>query len=131
MRIGPGLQFVLGEAPGQFLVQLHTGPHRPAVGVGCSLVGLPHRVLRKIGHGSHYRAVARLKHSSTGEIPTFMWQRWMAVPGIVIIGFALREMFHDLFHPTAGGSLSNIVSTQSFNFFRRSRQWLPLAGPLT
>ena len=48
----------------------------------------------------------------------------------MIIGFALREMFHDLFHPTEGGSLSNMVSRNLFDFFRRWRNWLPVAGPL-
>jgi len=58
-----------------------------------------------------------------------MWQRWMAAPGIVIIVFALREMFHDLFHPTEGGSLSHMVSRILFDLFRRWRKWLPVPGP--
>ncbi len=55
---------------------------------------------------------------------------WTAGPGVLMVGFALQEVFRDLFHPTMAGSLSDYVARTIFRLFRRSRSTLALAGPL-
>jgi Ion channel len=58
-----------------------------------------------------------------------MWV-WTTLGGFAIVGFTLREMFHDLFHPTESGSLSDSIATALFALLRRRRSMLPLAGPI-
>ena len=53
-----------------------------------------------------------------------------AAAGVLILAFAFREMFHDLFHPSEGGSLSGIISRGIFGILRRRPGSLSLAGPL-
>jgi hypothetical protein len=53
------------------------------------------------------------------------------VAGVLILGFAFREIFQDLFHPTRTGSLSDFVGRTIFRLFRRSARVLTLAGPLS
>ncbi len=53
-----------------------------------------------------------------------------AVVGVCVVCFAVRQMFHDLFHPSEGGSLSEFVARRIFQFLRRWPRSLPLAGPL-
>jgi hypothetical protein len=50
--------------------------------------------------------------------------------GLLVIAFAVREMFHDLFHPSEGGSLSDFVAGRLFALLRRRPRTLPLAAPL-
>jgi hypothetical protein len=50
--------------------------------------------------------------------------------GAAIVLFAIREMFHDLFHPSRSGALSDWVASGTFRFFRRWPRMLPTAGPL-
>jgi hypothetical protein len=54
-----------------------------------------------------------------------------ATAGIVILAFAFREIFQDLFHPTRTGSLSDFVGRTLFRFLRRRPSTLSLAGPLS
>ncbi len=56
---------------------------------------------------------------------------WTAVPGIVIAAMTMREIFKDLFHPSASGSLSDYIGRTLFRLFRRWPSILPLAGPLS
>ncbi|MGA8027044.1 MAG: potassium channel family protein [Bryobacteraceae bacterium] len=56
---------------------------------------------------------------------------WTAVPGVLIVAFALAEVFQDLFHPTLTGSLSDYVARTMFRLFRLRVSMLSLAGPLT
>src|SRR5690242_10345675 len=51
------------------------------------------------------------------------------VVGGLLVLFALREMFIDLFHPTKTGSLSTVVGRQLFNMLRGRPAVLPAAGP--
>src|SRR5690349_12804677 len=60
-----------------------------------------------------------------------MWSVVAVIAGCIVVGFTLREIFHDLFHPTEGGSLSGLVARSFFNVFRRWPPWLTLAGPLS
>ncbi|MBV9294835.1 MAG: two pore domain potassium channel family protein [Acidobacteriaceae bacterium] len=55
----------------------------------------------------------------------------IAVAGIFIVGFALLEVFRDLFHPSLTGSLSDFVARSTFRLFRRWPSKLSLAGPLS
>ena len=58
-----------------------------------------------------------------------MW--WKVAIGALVVLFALREMFQDLFHPTKSGALSESIG---HNLFRALRRWpalLASAGPLT
>jgi hypothetical protein len=52
------------------------------------------------------------------------------LPGAIIVCGGLREVFQDLFHPTATGNLSDFIARGIFRIFRRSRRLIPLAGPL-
>ena len=56
---------------------------------------------------------------------------WIAVSGIVILIFTLSEIFQDLFHPTASGSLSGFVSRNLFRAARRIHWRLSAVGPLS
>lgn len=55
---------------------------------------------------------------------------WSVFLGVLVIAFTLREVFRDLFHPTATGSLSDVVASGIFNAFRHFPQFLTDAGPL-
>ncbi len=55
---------------------------------------------------------------------------WTAGPGVLIVGFALQEVFRDLLHPTMTGTFSDYAGKAIFRLFRRSRSILSLAGPL-
>lgn len=55
---------------------------------------------------------------------------WTIVAGAVVVAFALREIFQDLFQPTAAGLLSGYIARRIFRMARRSRSTLTLAGPL-
>src|SRR5579884_3185389 len=59
-----------------------------------------------------------------------MPRHWAIVAGAVIVLFALREAFQDLFHPSQSGSLSDFVARRTFNVLRRWPGILPNAGPL-
>jgi ion channel len=59
-----------------------------------------------------------------------MWIYWPAVLGFVIVAFTLREVYQDLFHPSATGSLSDFVASTTFNLFRHVPGFLSNAGPL-
>lgn len=56
---------------------------------------------------------------------------WLkAALGIVVIGFTVKQIFKDLFHPTMSGALSEWIGA---GLFRAGRRWpalLPSAGPL-
>jgi hypothetical protein len=52
-----------------------------------------------------------------------------AIAGVVLIGWTLREVFRDLFHPAASGSLSDFVARGLFSLMRRWKTILPAAGP--
>lgn len=60
-----------------------------------------------------------------------MWRVCSAVAGVLILVFAFRETFQDLFYPTRSGSLSDFVGRTLFRLFRRSAPALSLAGPLS
>jgi len=55
---------------------------------------------------------------------------WIAVAGLVILAFTLREIFKDLFNPSARGTLSGVVARTTFRMGRLIRPLLPVAGPL-
>jgi hypothetical protein len=55
---------------------------------------------------------------------------WPAILGILLLAFTFREVFRDLFHPTATGSLSDFVASGIFNLFRRFPPLLTDAAPL-
>jgi Ion channel len=55
---------------------------------------------------------------------------WTVVPGIIVIAFAVREMFQDLFHPSESGSLSGWIGKTAFRLLRCWPRRLTLAGPL-
>jgi hypothetical protein len=59
-----------------------------------------------------------------------VWRLWTLLPGVIVVAGALREVFEDLFHPTATGTLSDLISRGVFSVFRKSRRLLPIAGPL-
>lgn len=48
-----------------------------------------------------------------------------------MVGFALREVFQDLFHPARVGSLSDFVGRTLFRLLRRRSPTRSLAGPLS
>jgi Ion channel len=54
-----------------------------------------------------------------------------AAGGVLILAFAFREIFQDLFHPTRTGSLSDFVGRTLFRLLRRRPSTLSLAGPLS
>jgi predicted PurR-regulated permease PerM len=51
------------------------------------------------------------------------------VAGLTLIGFAVREIFRDLFYPSDSGVVSDWIARSLFDLLRRARSWLPLAGP--
>ncbi|MGI8958884.1 MAG: hypothetical protein ACR2IV_03795 [Bryobacteraceae bacterium] len=53
------------------------------------------------------------------------------VAGVLILAFAFREIFQDLFHPTRTGSLSDFIGRTLFRLLRRRHSTLSLAGPLS
>ena len=53
-----------------------------------------------------------------------------ALTGVLLIVWTLREVFRDLFHPSASGSLSDFVARMLFNLMRRWASVLPAAGPV-
>jgi hypothetical protein len=55
----------------------------------------------------------------------------VAIPGVLIIGFALREVFKDLFQPSATGDLSSSIGRGLFRTARRVPSTLPTVGPLS
>jgi ion channel len=55
---------------------------------------------------------------------------WSVLLGSLVIAFTLREVFRDLFHPTASGSLSDFIASGIFNVFRHIPRLLTDAGPL-
>ncbi len=59
-----------------------------------------------------------------------MWDALSTIAGVFVIGFAVREMFHDLFNPTTGGALSDWIASAVFAVLRKWPKWLSLAGPL-
>ena len=59
-----------------------------------------------------------------------MISSWPAVLGLLLLAFTLREVFRDLFHPTATGSLSDFVASGTFNLFRHFPRFLTDAAPL-
>jgi Ion channel len=56
---------------------------------------------------------------------------WTTLAGVLIITWTLREVFSDLFQPSASGSLSAFVGARIFKLLKRVPSWLPAAGPLT
>ncbi len=56
---------------------------------------------------------------------------WTTLPGVVVIALTLREIFQDLFHPTASGSLSGFIARSMFGAARRVRWLLSAVGPLS
>ncbi len=55
---------------------------------------------------------------------------WPVIPGAIVVVFALRNMFQDLFHPAESGSLSGWVGKCVFGTLRHFPSRLTLAGPL-
>lgn len=53
-----------------------------------------------------------------------------AIAGAVVVLFAVRDMFQDLFHPTQSGALSEWVGNGLFRLFRRWPSLLATSGPL-
>ncbi len=60
-----------------------------------------------------------------------MWSYWPAALGSLIVLLTLREVFRDLFNPSATGSLSDFVARNVFNLFRHIPRLLSSAGPLS
>ena len=56
---------------------------------------------------------------------------WTVIPGVLLTGFAIVEVFKDLFHPTASGSLSDYIGRTVFRLFRRWPSRLSTAGPIS
>jgi hypothetical protein len=56
---------------------------------------------------------------------------WTSILGILTVCWTLREVFTDLFQPSASGSLSSFVSRTLFRFGKRAHWMLGTAGPLT
>jgi hypothetical protein len=56
---------------------------------------------------------------------------WKVAAGAAIVLFAIREMFHDLFHPTRSGALSEWIASALFRVFRQWQRMLPTSGPLS
>jgi hypothetical protein len=55
---------------------------------------------------------------------------WPAILGILVVAFTLREVYRDLFHPTATGSMSDFVASGIFKAFRHVPLFLSDAAPL-
>ena len=56
---------------------------------------------------------------------------WTSSFGILVVCWTLREVFNDLFQPSASGSLSSFVSRRLFQLGKRARWMLSSAGPLS
>jgi hypothetical protein len=50
--------------------------------------------------------------------------------GAFIIVFTLRQIFHDLFHPSAQSSLSDFIASHLWRLMRKSRRLIVAAGPI-
>jgi hypothetical protein len=59
---------------------------------------------------------------------------WLILPGLALIGVALHDLFHTLFHPAGRGALSDRVGRVVWFVFRRlsnvNRDYITLAGPV-
>jgi hypothetical protein len=60
-----------------------------------------------------------------------VFRAWPALAGVLVIAFALREVFKDLFQPSAAGDLSNSIGKALFRTARRFPSILPTMGPLS
>lgn len=60
-----------------------------------------------------------------------MWTYWPILAGLLILLFTLHEVFRDLFHPSASGSLSEFIARRIFQISRYRLSLLPDAGPLS
>lgn len=56
---------------------------------------------------------------------------WTSAIGIVMIAWTLREIFRDLFQPSASGSLSSFVSRHMFRLSKRAPSTMRVVGPLS
>ncbi len=58
---------------------------------------------------------------------------WLILPGVFLVGFALDDLFHTLFHPAGRGALSDWVGRAVWFIFRKlsdhKRDYITLAGP--
>lgn len=54
-----------------------------------------------------------------------------SIVGIIIIAWALREIFRDLFQPTGSGSLSSFVARWLFRLSKHAPSTMRIAGPLS
>jgi hypothetical protein len=68
---------------------------------------------------------------SQGKLPVIVLQ---IVIGLIMVGAALHDMFHTLFHPSGRGALAEFISFRMWHLFRRlfpaNHSRLSLAGPL-
>lgn len=55
---------------------------------------------------------------------------WTTAVGILLIGWTLREVFMDLFQPSAAGSLSSFMGRRMFEISKRVPSTLSFVGPL-
>lgn len=55
---------------------------------------------------------------------------WLIILGAAIVVLTLREVYRDLFHPTATGSLSDFIAKSTFSLFRHIPKLLSDAGPI-
>jgi hypothetical protein len=67
----------------------------------------------------------------TRELPVTVLQ---VVIGLLMVGLALHDMFHTLFHPSGRGALAEFISFRMWRIFRRlfpgNHARLSIAGPL-
>ena len=56
---------------------------------------------------------------------------WTSIAGIVIIAWTLREIFRDLFQPSATGSLSSFVAQRLFRVSKTIPPMMRISGPLS
>jgi hypothetical protein len=56
---------------------------------------------------------------------------WTSALGVLIVCWTLREVFTDLFQPSASGSLSSFLGKKIFQLSKRIRWMLASAGPLS
>jgi len=55
----------------------------------------------------------------------------LAILGALMVVIALQDLFHNLFHPSARGQISDTISMGVWRIFRRwIRRSLALAGPI-
>lgn len=83
------------------------------------------------GASAAYAADLDMKHPASRWIWFDVRSLWTLLPGLCIVGWAFREIFQDLFHPTQSGSLSTYVGRTTFRFLRRWPSKLSMAGPVT